>query len=428
MITPEYLNQVIKGTEIAVAKLNNRIIKKISKRILDAFRAEEKNIIIPSSISDLHKIAQSGMKIEEVQALIENELPEIKEAVKDAFLQSANEISMHNDDIAKRIVKVENLDVEVPKHNYSKVPSSTKELNMTQAEIRHLESAYRRTNFTVTNMTKSTAQMAYSQYINACDEAYMKVKSGVAIDTAITEAIMEMAKQGIQTLTYGSGKTDNIEVAIARAVRTGINQANADIVLTRCAEMGIQFVKVSEHLGARVTKENNYTNHAWWQGKVYKLNWNDKTLSGYSVSSTLIEPKYSWLDKIRQKITGKQKYDYPDFIETCGYGTIEGIIGINCRHTFQAWYPGINIDKGSQIDKKENEIKYKLEQRQRAFERAIRKTKREIDALESAGIKGDIPDNLKVYLSNQIKAYRTFCTKYDLSLSNYRLQIAKGVV
>lgn len=39
----------------------------------------------------------------------------------------------------------------------------------------------------------------------------------------------------------------------------------------------------------------------------------------------------------------EQEYDYPDFVETTGYGVDKlGLCGINCYHTFYAFIPGVS--------------------------------------------------------------------------------------
>lgn len=96
------------------------------------------------------------------------------------------------------------------------------------------------------------------------------------------------------------GKTDKIDVAVRRAVLTGVNQTANKLQDKRAEEMNCDLVEVTAHIGARVTKKLDHTNHAWWQGKVYSISGNS--------------------DK------------YPGLKETTGYGLVDGLGGINCRH------------------------------------------------------------------------------------------------
>lgn len=153
--------------------------------------------------------------------------------------------------------------------------------NMSSAMKKRLEEVYRRTNGDIYNICQTTAPSTQDTFITACDDAFMNIQAGMPLNEAISRAIYEVAEKGVSCVYYNSGRVDKMEVALARAIRTGINQANAQLVLMKCAELGIDYVKVSSHYGARVTKQNDYTNHSWWQGKVYKLNWNDKVLSQF---------------------------------------------------------------------------------------------------------------------------------------------------
>ena len=270
------------------------------------FENGDGELFIPSTIADMRKLMAQGVLYEDIQQAVQKSLPEIEGAIKDAFYQSAAEIVNQNNQMAIRIVEANNLhEVALPDFQKAGITPYASELNMTTTEIRRLESAYKRTRGEMRNLTKTTALKAQMSYVNACDKAYMKVQSGVSVQKAVVEAIKEVSDRGIEVVDYRLNKSDRIEVAIARAVRTGVNQANADIVLTRCAEMGVNFVKVSSHLGARVTGVNDYTNHSWWQGRVYKLNWNAPELKGFADSANVEDEGFEWLNQMRKAIQEK---------------------------------------------------------------------------------------------------------------------------
>lgn len=414
-MTPEYLSVIASAIENHVAQLNEYLTMNIVRQIIGTFNNLDKIILAPSTISDFHKILDLGQTIAEAQAVIESLLPDIQKEIRQAFLDSAKDIARDLDKFTKDIVngiKAEGL--EVPKE-------------LTDPEIKQMETAYRRTNKTVYNLTRSTASQTQKIYFNECDKAYNKVVHGVSLNKAVQEAVQEITAQGVSTVEYPTGHEDKIEVAVARAVRTGINQANANIALTRCAEIGADYVYVSEHYGARVTDAEDYTNHAWWQGKVYKVNWNDKNenYNGESVSD-FADAYDPTLDKIKQElkkdvITKK----FPDFVSTTGYGDMLGLCGINCRHTFTPFYPQYQKIPESRIDPAENERRYKLSQKQRQMERNIRKTKREIEGLKELNTpeaKQKLEKKKKL-LKDQLKAYYDFCKENRLSTQNFRINI-----
>lgn len=425
MITPDFLTRIVKGTEDAVSRLNHNLIIRIAERISEAFKRGD-DLFIPATIADMTKISQSGYSLAEVERMIEKEMPDIQREVKKAFYASANEISKYNDDFARMLSKEAGIDVDIPTHRTTGIPTSADKLNMTTREIRLLESAYKRTNGTIKNLTRTTASMAYSDYIQACDDAYIKVQAGMSPAQAISDSVDELAKRGLRCVEF-AGRTDTIETAVARAVRTGVNQANSQIILQRCADLGVGYVKVSQHLGARVTKNDDFTNHSWWQGKIYKLDWEKAPLNEYNLGKKVYEPKYSWMDKLKQWLTGKDIYNYPDFVDTCGYGRIEGIIGINCRHTFQAWYPDINVNTDEPIDRKENEKRFRAEQKQRAMEREMRRTRREIEAQKAIDPQTEETKERIKFLKNLLKRqgerYLSYCNINRLSPAYDRTRI-----
>lgn len=106
----------------------------------------------------------------------------------------------------------------------------------------------------------------------ALDKAALEIQSG-AIDynTAIRNAVKELADSGLKTVDYESGRVDQIDVAARRAVMTGVNQVNARYREQSMDYLGTDLVEVSAHLGARnVDGPKGWENHAKWQGKVYR--------------------------------------------------------------------------------------------------------------------------------------------------------------
>ena len=147
-------------------------------------------------------------------------------------------------------------------------------------------------------------------------------------------------------MRYDSGKTDQLDVAVRRAVVTGIGKTCCDMQLGLAAEMDCGLVEVSSHLGARPS-------HAEWQGKIYSLTPN--------------HPKY------------------PYFYEATGYGTGDGLGGWNCRHSFFPYFEGLSLAANAPtFSKAENLTEYNNTQTQRSLERSIRKSKRELAGIDSA--------------------------------------------
>lgn len=110
----------------------------------------------------------------------------------------------------------------------------------------------------------------------ALDNAVLQVQSGaISYNQAIRYAVKQLADSGIKTAEYESGHHDQIDVAIRRAVMSGVN-----LLCQRYAEQSMDYletnlVEVSAHIGARdVDGPNGWEAHTKWQGRCFR--WNRK--------------------------------------------------------------------------------------------------------------------------------------------------------
>lgn len=233
----------------------------------------------------------------------------------------------------------------------------------TNAALNNLLTAgYRQTLGTWQNLTATTAHTVSGEFERALDRAWLQVSSG-AIDykSAIKRAVDGLADH-MAGVTYPSGHRDTLEVAVRRAVLTGVNQTCAKLQLARAEEMGCEFVEVSAHEGAR-------PEHAVWQGKVYHI-------------GGAVELDGVW---------------YEDFATATGYGTGPGLCGWNCRHNFYPFFPGVSVrnytdERLAELNARDVEYngqkytRYEIRQMQREREREVRKYKRRYLAEDAAGV------------------------------------------
>lgn len=230
----------------------------------------------------------------------------------------------------------------------------------TQSTVNTLNAGLSKTLGTFDNLTRTTATQGTRQISQALDRAYAQVSSGAfSQETAVKNAISDLAKNGIEAYDYGTRK-DYIDVVVRRAVRTGVNQTVAKIALSNADELGTDLVEVSAHSGARPS-------HAEWQGKVYS-------------------------------ISGETE-GYEKLSEATGYGSVTGLCGANCRHTFYPFFEGDeptyseeelkSFDKPKYTYNGEKMTEYEATQRQRYIERQIRRWKREKVGMEAAGLSSE---------------------------------------
>lgn len=200
-------------------------------------------------------------------------------------------------------------------------------------------------------------------------------------------AVAEMAGAGISMVDYKSGVSNQPDVAVRRHAVTQAGQAGGRMTIARCEAYGHELVITSAHYGARPT-------HAVWQGKPCAIH-------------------------------GPAEVDgafYPGLSELTGYGTVGGLKGANCRHMISPYFPGITQPPA--LEWPEHEARfgmasgeyYAATQRQRELERRVRKTKREIAAMESQGVGLESPAYVqkRLALGRQQKALREHCEKNNL--------------
>lgn len=195
-------------------------------------------------------------------------------------------------------------------------------------------------------------QGALDAFLSASTEAIARVNSGAATtEQALHRAVRRLERDGVSVVQYRDAAgnltvRNRVDVAVRRHVRTQIAQDGARMTARAMDEYGVQLVEVSSHPNARPS-------HAAWQGQVY-----------------------GWRGAV--SIDGRS---YEGLEAATGYGSVDGLLGANCRHSFGPYLPG--APRAYERDPKHasglpGEEVYRLEQRQRAGERAIREAKREL--------------------------------------------------
>lgn len=229
------------------------------------------------------------------------------------------------------------------------------ETGLSPAMMQVLEANLRKTQRNMGNLSMTTASIGQQDFIDAMNRAIMMVQSG-AFDyqTAIRRAIESIGGIGAR-VSYDTGGYISLEAAARMNILTSINQTAAKITIMNGERMGCEYYETSAHAGARLS-------HMEWQGQVFKIEGADQ---------------------------------YPNFYDATGYGEVDGLCGVNCRHSFYPYFPGISQPAYS--DEKLEEYAnhrveyngtwysdYEASQIQRRYERAIRDSKRIIGGYDAA--------------------------------------------
>lgn len=335
MLSPDYLLHIADRAADISAELENDIIRDIIRRLNST-----DFIMTQSATWQLHKVQQMGAVYTDIVRKVAEGTKKTETEVKNLFEEAAVETLSYDDELFKRAGLVP-----------PTLKGSKKLLDI-------VNNGYKSTCNELRNFTQTTASAGQTAFINAADKVYMQVMSGAFdYNTAIYNATKELAQRGVR-VQYDSGHTDRIDVATRRAVMTGINKTCGDLEVQRNNEMEIYIYEVTAHAGARES-------HAVWQG-----GWYDIRGDGYS--------------------------EYPGLAESTGWGTGAGLEGWNCRHSKHGVIPGVSKPAytKAEIERLNSEtveyngesiLRYEAQQKQRAMERDIRDTKRELAAMDALG-------------------------------------------
>lgn len=229
----------------------------------------------------------------------------------------------------------------------------------------------------------------YSNYLdNAC---YDIVTGAFDYGSVLRRVVTQLTNSGLRKIEYGSGYASRVEVAARRAVMTGVANLTGEIADYNAKKLGTEYFEVEWHAGARPT-------HAVWQGQV----WTKEQL--YSV---------------------------------CGLGTVTGLLGANCYHTYYPFFPGISqrnwsdewLEAQNRKESKPKEFRgkeytlYEAKQRQRQMETAMRAQREKVQMLQDGGADPDEVMLQKAKYQGQLNEYAVFSRKMGLKEERERIYI-----
>ena len=229
-------------------------------------------------------------------------------------------------------------------------------------------------------------------YTNYLDNACFDVVTG-AFDygSVLRRVVTQLTNSGLRKIEYGSGYASRVEVAARRAVMTGVANLTREIADYNAKKLGTEYFEVEWHAGARPA-------HSVWQGRV----WTKAQL--YSV---------------------------------CGLGTVTGLLGANCYHTYYPFFPGISernwsddwLEEQNRKESKPKEFQgkeytlYEAKQRQRQMETAMRAQREKVQMLQDSGADRQEVMLQKAKYQGQLNEYAVFSRKMGLKEERERIYI-----
>lgn len=235
--------------------------------------------------------------------------------------------------------------------------------NQTKSEYRNITGSL---GFAVRNADNTLSFTPLADfYQRTLDNGLMQIASGaVDYNTVLKRAVKAMTDSGLRTVDYASGWSNRVDVAARRALMTGFNQVVAKVNEDNAEQLSTEYFEVSYHRGARPA-------HQVWQGRVYS----------------------------------KKELE-----TVCGLGTVTGLCGANCYHSYSPFIKGVDKPTYSdeeldRMNEEENTPKeyngkeytaYEAQQRQRQLETAMRADRQKIELLTQGGADDDTITGAKV--------------------------------
>lgn len=227
----------------------------------------------------------------------------------------------------------------------------------------------------------------YNGYL---DNAITMMASGAYdYNTLIRKVVGQMTASGLRTVDYASGHSNRVDVAVRRALLTGMGQLTGRISDMNGQALGTDKFEVDWHPGAR-------PDHAIWQGRV----WTKQQL-----------------------------------IDVCGLGSGPGLLGWNCRHSYYPFIDGISVrnfsDKWLEEKAREEAEKksfrgkeynlYEATQKQRQMETAMRAQREKAQLLKQGGADPDEVLNARCKYQAMLDEYKEFSKKFNLPEQRERI-------
>lgn len=242
MLSPDYLAHISDDIIKLYQQLEDDIISDIVRRLVGTdFEMTQ------SAVWQMEKLQQMGLVYEDALKRIGAATGKTEKELKKLFEDAGMETLRFDDSI------------------YKKAGLNPLPLLQSPSMLNVLTAGLQKTGGTLKNLTLTTANTSQALFISSADSAYMQVASGAFdYNTAVRNAVKQASAQGLEVL-YPTGHRDKIDVAVRRAVLTGVSQTCGKLQEMRMEELGCTLVEVTAHMGAR-------QDHQFWQGKVYRWN------------------------------------------------------------------------------------------------------------------------------------------------------------
>ncbi|MEQ7259606.1 phage minor capsid protein [Lactococcus garvieae] len=360
----------------------------------------------------------------EILRLVIQRLNKGSDNIADWQLQKLRELHLFNSETAKLIAEVSGVSEKEVRKMFNNLGHSTIEgIDKLVASGLHLKplpnnidevlrAYYNQAWGDLNNYVNQTLLSTNYGYGSALSKLYTDIinKTVAAFNTglftfeeALERTVRQWAQQGIKsTFIDKGGHTWSIERYVRTVLKSTMGNTYNELRTSRMSEYGVNTVVVTSHMGARLAC-------SLIQGHVVDLRKNIPINSEYK---SIYDPYWK-----------------------ADYGEAGGHRGVNCRHAWIPFIPGVNTNNQPIFSKAENDKVAALQKRQRELERRIVKFKKNKMVSEAMGNKSGAQSwknsitatqavirklvNSNEYLSRNYKREKVY-TPLDTLLKDFR--------
>lgn len=372
MFTPTEIEALPSAMEQLYRSLQLNIMSDLTERL--KANGEE---ITSAADWQINRLYELGVSKDEIDSLIQNTLDVSDDEIDRIYDEVVKSGYARNEELYTSKGKEH-----IPYAENKQLQQLVKAVkNQTKSEYRNITGSL---GFAVRNADNTLSFTPLADfYQRTLDNGLMQIASGaVDYNTVLKRAVKAMTDSGLRTVDYASGWSNRVDVAARRALMTGFNQVVAKVNEDNAEQLGTEYFEVSYHRGARPT-------HQVWQGRVYS----------------------------------KKELE-----TVCGLGTVTGLCGANCYHSYSPFIKGVDKPTYSdeeldRMNEEENTPKeyngkeytaYEARQRQRQLETAMRADRQKIELLTQGGADDDTITGAKVRYFQRQDEYVKFSKAMNL--------------
>ncbi len=352
--------------------------------MLDIIRRIKKAGKITSTADyQINRLIEMGRSTEEIERILKEALEATWPEMFELYDEVAEWQYVRNKDVYEQV----NGEFIPPEQNEWLKQTSDAVKEQTKDELTNLSGSY---GFSVMMGSRRVFMPFATYYQRYVDAAIMDILSGgFDYNSVIRRIVTQMTNSGLRFVDYASGHSSRVDVAARRSVMTGVAQIAAEVNEKNAEELGTEYFEVDWHPAAR-------PDHQAWQGKVYSKE---------------------------------------ELVSICGLGSKTGLCGINCRHVYYPFVPGVSerlytdewLEEQNRMESQTvkwqgKELNaYQQTQQQRKMETAMRAQREKVGLLQDAGADKDEIMIAKCKYQAQLDEYKRFSKKMGLPEQRERI-------